>query len=53
MQYHANWQRLHHIDVGRQQTVHGWWITFPLAFMVTKESGGVKAENGKEGKTRL
>jgi hypothetical protein len=24
VQYHALWQRLHHIDVGRQQSVQGW-----------------------------
>ena len=25
-QYHAVWQRLHHMDVGLQQTVQGWLI---------------------------
>lgn len=31
-QYHAFWHRLHHIDVGMQQRVHGWLMN-ELGFM--------------------
>ena len=39
-QYQAPWQRLHHIDVGRQQSVQGWLMSGILCMTgVVKTSG--------------
>lgn len=37
MQYHAFWQRLHHIDVGLQHNVQGWLMTGEMVFIMRRD----------------
>lgn len=41
MQYHALWQRLHHIDVGLQHNVQG-WLMRGMVDMADRKDGRVK-----------
>lgn len=36
VQYHAFWQRLHHMEVGRQQMMHGWLMSDVFMVRIVK-----------------